>query len=153
MNQKATKTLQKSIPCKHSPEAIFPLLCPVREFDWIEHWQCEILHTTSGFNEKGCLFRTHYNGPETWVTSVYEPNKKIEFVLYGTHHVTLYSIELTVQGEQTELLWKKTLTALDEEGSKWIASLDPAEFEQMVQLLGKWLAHYLDHGKMLTGLK
>ena len=30
------------------PDAIFRLLCPVREYEWIHDWSCELVHTTSG---------------------------------------------------------------------------------------------------------
>lgn len=40
------------------PEAIFPLLCPVREFDWIPTWDCDLVYTGSGIAEEGCVFRT-----------------------------------------------------------------------------------------------
>ena len=39
-----------------SPEQVFPLLCPTREYDWIETWQCELIYSDSGFAEPGCIF-------------------------------------------------------------------------------------------------
>jgi hypothetical protein len=56
-------------------DAIFPLLCPVREFDWIQPWQCEMVYTDSGRAELDCVFKTNFpdDGPEdTWVISRYE---------------------------------------------------------------------------------
>jgi hypothetical protein len=40
------------------PEEVFPLLCPVREHEWLEGWQCEMIHTASGIAEKDCIFST-----------------------------------------------------------------------------------------------
>ena len=37
---------------------VFPLLCPVREPEWIPGWSCELIHTASRLAEKGCVFRT-----------------------------------------------------------------------------------------------
>ena len=54
------------------PAEVFPLLCPVREHDWVEGWQAEVLHSESGVAELGCVFLadargTH--GPVTFVVS------------------------------------------------------------------------------------
>jgi hypothetical protein len=50
------------------PAAVFPLLCPVREKEWLEGWAeiVEVVHTESGVAEDGCVFRTRPPGrPET----------------------------------------------------------------------------------------
>jgi hypothetical protein len=50
------------------PERVFPLLCPVREAEWLDGWgdAVEILHSDSGLAEDGCVFRTVTPGrPET----------------------------------------------------------------------------------------
>jgi len=44
------------------PGKVFPLLCPLREYEWIEGWQCEMLHSDSGIAEKNCVFRTRFPG-------------------------------------------------------------------------------------------
>jgi hypothetical protein len=63
------------------PEAVFPLLCPVREADWLEGWgdQTELVHSESGLAEPGCVFRTRVAGrPETvWTITRHDPVGKI----------------------------------------------------------------------------
>jgi hypothetical protein len=66
------------------PEQVFPLLCPVREGEWLEGWaqQCEIIHSLSGRAEEGCVFRTRAaDGPETiWqITRHDQAEKVVEF--------------------------------------------------------------------------
>ena len=39
-----------------SPEKIFPLLCPVREMDWIPEWAPKLVISDSGVMEPGCIF-------------------------------------------------------------------------------------------------
>ena len=41
-----------------SPEKLFPLLCPARECDWIQGWDCELIYTDSGYAEDNCVFQT-----------------------------------------------------------------------------------------------
>jgi hypothetical protein len=40
------------------PERVFPLLCPVREADWLERWDPAFVVTASGFVEPDCVFVT-----------------------------------------------------------------------------------------------
>ena len=37
---------------------VFPLLCPVREADWIDGWNPVLVLTQSGFAEQDCVFIT-----------------------------------------------------------------------------------------------
>lgn len=40
-----------TIVLEAAPEGVFPLLCPVREYDWIEPWRCRMIYSQSGFAE------------------------------------------------------------------------------------------------------
>ena len=53
------------------PEKVFPLLCPVREADWVPGWQYRLIYSDSGCAEDGCVFATpNDTGPETiWMAS------------------------------------------------------------------------------------
>ena len=50
---------------------IFPLLCPVREYDWIDGWECEMIYSESGVAENNCIFKTDFmdRGEDLWVVS------------------------------------------------------------------------------------
>jgi hypothetical protein len=78
-----TLTRRTSFDVAAAPERVFPLLCPVREYDWIEEWTCKVLHSESGVAELDCVFRTLFDGePMTWVVSRYEPPIRIEFTCF-----------------------------------------------------------------------
>ena len=57
------------------PEKVFPLLCPVREADWVPGWQYRLIYSGSGLAEDGCVFSTPNDaGPETvWMVTHYDP--------------------------------------------------------------------------------
>ena len=42
------------------PDSVFPLLCPVREAEWLAGWSevLEMVHSDSGLAEDGCVFMT-----------------------------------------------------------------------------------------------
>jgi hypothetical protein len=57
------------------PETVFPLLCPVREADWVPGWRYRLIYSESGIAEYGCVFITpNEDGTETtWVVTDYDP--------------------------------------------------------------------------------
>jgi hypothetical protein len=57
------------------PEKVFPLLCPVRETDWVPGWQYRLIYSESGVAEDGCVFTTaNDTGTETvWMVTHYDP--------------------------------------------------------------------------------
>jgi hypothetical protein len=68
-----TRTFTQRI--KASPDRVFPLLCPVREAEWLDGWTHQLLRSESGLAEEGCVFRTVFPGePETiWIVTRHEP--------------------------------------------------------------------------------
>jgi hypothetical protein len=64
-------------------DRLFPLLCPVREYEWIEGWTCQLVHSASGLVEPGCVFVTERpaEGTTTWVTTEHDPvARRVSFV-------------------------------------------------------------------------
>ena len=45
-----------------SIDEVFPLLCPVRERDWLDGWEFRMIHSSSGLIEKDCVFATPHHG-------------------------------------------------------------------------------------------
>jgi len=135
------------------PDDIFPLLCPVREYDWIQPWQCEMVYTDSGRAELNCIFKTNFpeDGTEdTWVVSRYEPPKYIEFVRINSIRSIMYGIEVTQQdGGSSQAVWKQVITGLNPEGDNFVAGYrDEAYYEEM-GVLQKMINHFLKTGEML----
>ena len=63
-----------------APERVFPLLCPVREYDWIPDWECTMVHSDSGVAELGCVFLRGEG--ETWITTRYEPPSRVDYAIF-----------------------------------------------------------------------
>lgn len=138
-----------------TPAQVFPLLCPVREYDWIPHWRCELLYSLSGFAELGCVFKTDFGdqwGPEIWVVSHYRPAEGISFVRTGAMRTTRY--EITLAGDRpgtavtpvTHLTWRQEVTGLNIEGNRLVAAASAGEFRAMMAALDRMLGHYLATG-------
>jgi hypothetical protein len=138
----------------NAPAAVaFPLLCPTREYEWIDGWRCKLIYSQSGFAEENCVFTTDFpnqGGAEVWVVSHYEPNREIQFVRVNELRTIRFSITLNDKGDgTTEAKWKQTFTGLSEAGNRWIEQFTADKFQQMIQLREKMLNHFLATNKML----
>ena len=87
-SQPAWKTSQrfqriKTFDVKGKPEEVFPLLCPVREYEWIPGWSCLMRYSESGVAEKNAVFETTemMHRKVLWTTVTYEPDRFIEYLL------------------------------------------------------------------------
>jgi hypothetical protein len=136
------------------PDKVFPLLCPTREYDWIEPWKCRMVHSESGYAEQDCIFVTDFpvEGEDVWVVSVYRPSEEIQFVRFNGRRVIRYSIVLTDNGDGTTTAeWKQVITGLNEEGNRLLEGLTDEAYQQKISVLERLLNHYLTTGEMLRG--
>lgn len=134
-----------------TPQEVFPLLCPVREYDWIPDWSCTMVHSTSGVAELGCLF-TRERG-ETWITTRYEPPTRIDYtiVLPGLAVRTL-AFALTASGPRTtSAALRTTATALGPDGVEEVRGWTANHQREMWRLREAQLNHYLSTGSPLVG--
>ncbi len=134
-------------------EQVFPLLCPVREYEWIESWQCDLIHSDTGIAELDCVFKTHFpdDGPEdTWVVSRYEPPALIEFVRINALRSLRYSLSLTRKDDgTTRLIWTQLFTGLSPEGDDLIKGLSDPAYRERMALRERQINHFLSSGKTL----
>lgn len=133
------------------PEKVFEQLCPVRERDWVDGWECEVLFSKSGFAEQSCVFTTispYDNECEVWFVSSYHKNKSIQFVRTGSHKVTKLEIVLTANQSGTESTWTYEYTSLDETGNQQIRE-ETSEFDEHFKWVGEALNHFLKTGEKL----
>ena len=132
---------------------VFPLLCPVREHDWIDAWRCSMVYSESGVAEAGCVFLTELpgRGPETWMVSRYEPNRAIEFCrVAGVSRTCHLTIALSDHGDGTTTLdWTYSHTGIDEAGKRWVEAYSAERFRGEMEGMEARLGHYLREGEML----
>jgi len=132
------------------PGTVFPQLCPSRELDWIPGWDCDLIHTSTGYAEDDCVFRTPATnelGAGIWVFTRFEPDRLVEVVRVGGSTVQHLRITLVDHHDGTCTgIWDMKLTAVNEAGNEIVASLpdhDPG-FERVLD----GLEHFLRTGRM-----
>ncbi|MGE4554029.1 MAG: SRPBCC domain-containing protein [Desulfovibrionaceae bacterium] len=134
-----------------APEAVFPLLCPVREYDWIPSWACGLVHSASGLAEPDCVFVTEFpdRGREVWTCSRFDPPARIEYVRMGPGRVTRLEIRLAPEGPGTRIRWRQVITALDAAEAEAVEEYGRTRYPEDIRALVRMLAHHLATGGCL----
>ncbi len=135
---------------------VFPLICPVREAEWLDGFEYNMVYSASGVAETGCVFTTKLPGePNTvWTITTHDPNKREVAFLRVTPDclVTMLTVKLNDDGRAectADITY--TFTSLGPAGDSAIEGRHSAEgFLDMVQLWERSLNHYLRTGQTLS---
>lgn len=127
-------------------EEVFPLLCPVREHDWIPTWKADMLWSESGLAEEGAVFKT---GDETWIITEYEPMKRVNFVRYNPDVVTRLEIDVTEEHGKTRMRWTQSQVGTTEAGNSFVESRTSEGYSRMIKSAEVMLYYYLETGHMI----
>jgi len=133
------------------PERVFPLLCPTREYDWIDYWQCRLLYSESGVAEADCVFSTALESHETWVVTRHEPPTRIEFCIFTDAEVVV-QLKISLSSRRDggcDLRWERTYTSVGPSGRDRVEELTANEVEGRMRDVNERLAHHLENGGML----
>jgi uncharacterized protein YndB with AHSA1/START domain len=153
MTTAARRTFEHTTLIAAPAHHVFPLLCPVREPEWIPGWSCELIHTSSGLAEKGCVFRTDSpsgRGTMTWVMTAYEPAERVEFTCVATDGLVMrIEAALRDHGGRTTLRWVREYVATGPDGAAWLRDLRDEDVDARTGLLLRRLAHYAETGSAL----
>ncbi len=136
------------------PEKVFPLLCPVREADWVPDWRYRLVHSRSGVAELGCVFTTpNEDGSETvWTCVAYDPPRGIRYAWVWPQMIaTLLEIEVRLAPEaRSQVHIRYRYTALSEAGARELGRYDRAWFEAKMRGWESAINHYLRTGKKIA---
>ncbi len=158
MNKQEFKGLQKTlyfVQTNHGNIAeVFPLLCPVREADWLDAWEYKMIHSKSGLIEQDCVFSTpHHSEFDTiWQVTQYDKeNYKIEFIrLSPNENIVKINIHLKeIDSKTTQANISYQHSALNPEQNDFITNELEKSFEQSMNWWEKSINHYLATGEML----
>jgi hypothetical protein len=136
------------------PAAVFPLLCPVREADWIEGWDPISVLTTSGVAESDCVFVTGASpNSAIWYVTRHDLVRGAVEMLKITPLVTAcrLTIQLRAIGSGSEAKISYTHTSLGPEGDAFVASFTDEFYRKFMQDWEARINHYLVHGSALRG--
>ncbi len=136
------------------PEKVFPLLCPVREKDWLDGWNYKMIYSKSGMAEDGCVFTTpHHGDKETiWTVTKYKPDDfEITFVrVTPGDSVVRISINLErFDVVSTHAFIKYEYTSLSAEQTEYLENDLEKDFQSSMLWWEKAINYYLENSEML----
>lgn len=138
-------------------EKVFPLFGPVREKEWAEGWEPEIIFSNSKLVEEHMIFRTPASTDEeyyTWVITQFdECNHHIEYAVSTMNRVWFIRVSCQPAGDKTEALVSYTYTGLNEKGNELNRIALTKMYAQDLKDWQEAINHYLATGAMLTSSK
>jgi hypothetical protein len=136
------------------PEVVFPLLCPVREADWVPGWQYRMIHSASGVAEAGCVFATpNEDGSETtWIVTDYDPSAFCIGFAWINPGLMAAKIRIVLSKNEsgtTEVGIRYAYTGLSEAGNREVERYDQAWFDHKMKSWETAINHYLQTGRLI----
>jgi len=135
------------------PDQVFPLLCPVRESEWVKGWHPRLVATQSGLAEVDCVFVTAAGPQEAiWVITRYETeNHLIEIVkLIPGIVVGKIVIRLAEAPGGTTAQISYSFTSVGPDGDRVVSEFTQEHFDEFMLTWETELNHFLSTGEMLT---
>jgi hypothetical protein len=137
-----------------APSVVHALICPVKEAEWLESWDYELIFSQSGFAEYGCVFTSQSAGEETiWLITKRDDDRcETEFArITPGSRVAVVTVRIEDGGQQTSrVLISYTITALSAAGNAFIDSFTEENFVKDMQFWEAAMNHYLKTGQALA---
>ena len=142
------------------PDKVFPLLCPVRESDWLPGWNYQIIYSDSGVAELGCIFTTINSSVQppaqvTWTTIDYDPVAyRIAYVWINPGRVLAeLRIQLSkAEDGSTRNHIRYRYTGLSPDGNREVEGYDREWFAKRMLNWETAINHYLRTGTKIAQL-
>lgn len=125
--------------------SVFPLLCPVREAEWIPGWDPRLVISASGVAESDCVFVTAAEPADAiWYVTRHEPCGFVEMIRI-TPEVTAcrLTIRLRDAGGRCEADVTYSHTSLGPRGDAFVASFTEEHYRAFMQDWETRLNRYL----------
>lgn len=134
------------------PAAVFELLCPVREADWLDGWNPRRVLSESGTAEEGCVFITAAEPEDAiWTITRRDPSAGRVEMVKVTPQVTVCRLRITLapaaHGTDATVTYRHT--SLGELGDAWIAGFTEAYYIGFMRDWERAMNHYLRTGQCL----
>jgi len=137
------------------PDRVFPLLCPVREADWLEGWDPSLVLTHSGVAERDAVFVTPSEPVDAvWYITEHDPGAGFVEMIKIAPEVTATRLTIRVRaaGEGgSDVAITYAHTSLGPAGDAVVEAFTAEAYEAFMRDWEERMAHYLAHGSMLRG--
>jgi hypothetical protein len=150
--KRAVKSYRQTIDAP--PEVVFPLLCPVREAEWLDGWQYSMIYSAAGLVEEGAVFTTANPGEENtvWVVTRHDPEARfVEFTRFTPRCKTcVLRIRVAPFDEGRSYVdVTYTYTSIAPAGNQFLESWTQESFLEAVVFWERSMNHFLKTGSRL----
>jgi hypothetical protein len=122
-------------------DEVFALLCPVREREWVQGWDPDLVVSASGVAERDCVFTTPDGARQaTWVITEHEPTAgRVEMIkvtpgyLVIRLRILVRPLDAAAPGRRTAAEITYQYTALGEEGAAFVAGRTEEAYEEFMR--------------------
>jgi len=132
-----------------APEAVFALLCPVREAEWIEGWDPLIVLSNSGVVEPDCVFTTRAEPVDAvWYVTRHEPDAGFVEMVKITPTVTACRLAIQVRRAPggAEAVVTYAHTSLGPAGDAFVQAFTEERYRSIMLDWEARMNHFLLHG-------
>lgn len=148
---KATQSYTQTICAP--PNEVFPLMCPVRESEWVNGWDPRLVLTESGVAEPGCIFVTPGHPQDAvWIMTDVDPTahhieilKVIPGVVVGTIDIQLRA----KKGGSTSAKITYSYTSISDYGDEMLKEFTADHFRAFMETWENEINHFLTTGTLL----
>jgi hypothetical protein len=147
---RVTRTYKQKILA--APARVLPLLCPVREADWIEDWDPTVVYSESGVVEPDCVFVTAAEPSDAiwFVTRLDTDASEVEMVkVIPEVSVCKLKIQLVAAAHGTDATVTYSQTSLGPAGDVAVEAFSEEYYTEFMREWETRLNHYLSTGQCL----
>ena len=134
------------------PEKVFPLLCPVRETEWVNDWNPSLVLSNSGLAETDCVFVTPAVPEDSlWVVVEHDPVDFRLGILKLIPGIVVCRITVSLApegdgGSRAEVTY--SYTSLSSFGDRALGEFTEAHFNSFMETWENELNHFLQTGTL-----
>jgi hypothetical protein len=136
------------------PSVVHSLICPVKEAEWLDGWDYNLIFSHSGFAEKGCVFISRSAGEKDTIWLITKRDDAAHETVFARITPESRAAEVTVciedgGGQTSRVHISYTITAITEEGNRFIENFTEENFVKDMRFWQATMNHYLATGKAL----
>lgn len=148
---RVTRTFTQTLVA--GPERVFPLLCPVREADWLDGWDPIAVFSNSGVAEPDCVFLTEADPhPAIWFVTRHERERFCVEMLKVVPEVTdcRLAIHLSAVPAGCEAAITYSHTSIGPRGDAFVAAFTEDFYLRFMKDWESRMNHFLRTGERLV---
>jgi hypothetical protein len=150
--RRITRTYRQTINAP--PDRVFPLVCPVREAQWLDGWKYAMIYSASGLIEEGAVFSTPHagEGDTVWIVTKHDPGKReVEFARFTPDsRICVLRIAVRAHAERRSFVdISYTYTGTTPAGNEVLDRLTEETFLAAMVFWERSMNHFLETGEKL----